>query len=222
MKNQKTITMKERLPILAIGLLGVFATTTVILAPAIASAIEDFLNIREATVQVQDDDELDAEIETAGDIPTEGEEGAFGYGIITDKGLEAVIVTTTHAGVYDSEEQDDAGDPVFHNHYVALTDDKDKCGDDPKVEKITFESPGEVDIEKKKALLEDVPLKFKGTAVTPVTDEEDVEFGDDIKFKAGNDVDDVVSFKLEPKFDDDDIEAVCVTDIESADDIREK
>jgi hypothetical protein len=65
-------------------------------------------------------------------------------------------------------------------------------------------------------------LKFKGTAVTPVTDEEDVEFGDDIKFKAGNDVDDVVSFKLEPKFDDDDIEAVCVTDIESADDIREK
>ena len=214
--------MKEKLPILAIGLLGVFATTTVILAPAIASAIEDFLNIKKATVEI-DDDKLDAaKIETDGHIPTDGDEGAFGYGIITDKGLEAVIVTTTHAGVYDSEEQEDAGDPDFHNHYVALAADSDECGDDPKIEKITFESPGEVDIKKKKALLEDVPLKFKGTAVTPVTDEEDVEFGDDIKFKAGNDVDDVVSFKLEPKFDGDDIEAVCVTNIESADDIREK
>jgi hypothetical protein len=214
--------MKGKLSILAIGLLGVFATTTVILAPAIASAIEDFLNIKEATVKI-DDDKLDAaKTVTDGHIPTDGDEGAFGYGIITDKGLEAVIVTTTHAGVYDSKVQDNAGDPVFHNHYVALTDDKDKCGDDPKIEKITFESPGEVDIKKNKALLEDVPLKFKGTAVTPVTDEEDVEFGDEIKFKAGSDVDDVVSFKLEPKFDGDNIEAVCVTNIESADDIREK
>jgi hypothetical protein len=31
----------------------------------------------------------------------------------------------------------------------------------------------------------------------------------------------VVSFKLEPKFDGEDIEAVCVTDIEPADDVIE-
>jgi hypothetical protein len=45
----------------------------------------------------------------------------------------------------------------------------------------------------------------------------DVEFGKDIKFNAGNNVDNVVSFKLEPQFDGGDIEAVCVTDIEPAD-----
>jgi hypothetical protein len=213
--------MIKGLPILLIGALGVFATSTIVLAPVIASTIEDFLNIERATVDINDDDLKKAKIQTEGHIPQDGSEGAFGYGVITDKGLEAVIVTTTHAGVYDSEEQDDAGDSVFHNHYVALTEDKDKCGDDPKVEKITFESPGDVDIQKRNALLENVPLKFTGTSVTPVTDEEDVEFGKDIKFEAGNDVDDVVSFKLEPQLDGDDIEAVCVTDIEPADKVIE-
>ena len=209
--------MIKGLPILLIGALGVFATSTIVLAPVIASTIEDFLNIERATVDINDDDLKKAKIQTEGHIPQDGSEGAFGYGVITDKGLEAVIVTTTHAGVYDSEEQDDAGDSVFHNHYVALTEDEDNCGDDPKVEKITFESPGEVDIQKRNALIENVPLKFTGTSVTPVTDEEDVEFGEDIKFRAGNDVDNVVSFKLEPQFDGDDIEAVCATDIEPAD-----
>jgi hypothetical protein len=211
--------MIKELPILVIGALGVFATGTIVLAPAIASTIEDFLDIERATVDISDHKLNKAKIQTESHIPTDGSEGAFGYGIITDRGLEAVIITTTHAGVYDSEEQDDAGDPVFHNHYVALAEDRDKCGKDPKVEKITFESPGEVDIQKKNAILENVPLKFKGTSVTPVTDEEDVEFGKDIKFKAGNDVDNVVSFKLEPQFDGDDIEAVCVTDIEPADEV---
>jgi hypothetical protein len=113
-------------------------------------------------------------------------------------------------------------DSVFHNHYVALAADSDECGDDPKIEKITFESPGEVDIEKK-ALLEDVPLKFKGTNVDrPATeDKDDIELGGNIRFEAGTDVEDVVSFKLEPKFDGEDIEAVCVTDIEPADDVIE-
>jgi hypothetical protein len=116
------------------------------LAPVIASTIEDFLNIKTATVDINDDKVDRAKIQTDGHIPTNGDEGAFGYGIITDKGLGAVIVTTTHAGVYDSEEQDDAGDPVFHNHYVALDTESEECGDDPKIEKITFESPGEVNI----------------------------------------------------------------------------
>ncbi len=212
--------MIKELPILVISVPGVFATGTIVLAPVIASTIEDFLNIKTATVDVNDNKVDRAKIQTDGHIPTDGDEGAFGYGIITDKGLEAVIVTTTHAGVYDSVKQDNAGDSVFHNHYVALDTESEECGDDPKVEKITFESPGEVDIQNKNALLEDVPLKFKGTSVTPVTDEEDVEFGKDIKFRAGNDVDNVVSFKLEPQFDGDDIEAVCVTDIEPADEVE--
>jgi hypothetical protein len=216
--------MKEKLPILVIGVLGVFATTSIVLAPAIASAIEDFLNIGEATVKVQDDDELDAKIETDETIPTDGDEGAFGYAILTDQGLDAVIVTTTHGGVFDSKEQDDADDPVFHNHFVKLDAESEECGDDPKVEEITFESPGEVDIEDQKALLESIPSEFEGTNVDrPATDKEDIELGDDIRLEPGTDVQDVVSFKLEPQFENgDDIEAICVTDIESADEVTVK
>jgi hypothetical protein len=78
-----------------------------------------------------------------------------------------------------------------------------------------------VDIEKRKALLENIPLKFEGTNVDrPGTDKHDIELGEDIKFKAGTDVQDVVSFKLDPKFDDDKIEAICVTDIEPAGDVK--
>jgi hypothetical protein len=211
--------MKEKIPIFLLGLLAVLATTILTSAPVIADTLEGFLNIRKAVVEV-DDHQLDAQIRTHELIPTNGEEGAFGYAIITDKGLDAVIVTTSHAGVLDSKEQDDADDPIFHNHFVALDDNSEECGDDPKIEKITYESPGEVDIEKRKALLENVPLKFEGTNVDrPGTDKHDIELGEDIKFKAGTDVQDVVSFKLDPKFDGDKIEAVCVTDIESAEDV---
>lgn len=212
--------MKEKILIFITGLLGVLATAILMSAPVIADALEDFLNIKKAVIKV-DDDQLDSEIKTNGHIPTNGEEGAFGYAIITDKGLDALIVTTSHAGVLDSKEQDDANDPIFHNHYVALDDNSKECGDDPKIEKITYQSPGKVDIEKRKALLENIPLKFEGTNVDrPGTEKHDIELGEDIKFKAGTDVQDVVSFKLDPKFDGDKIKAICVTDIEPAEDVK--
>jgi hypothetical protein len=214
------IIMKEKILIFITGLLGVLATAILMSAPVIADALEDFLNIKKAVVKV-DDDQLDSEIKTNGHISTNGEEGAFGYAIITDKGLDALIVTTSHAGVLDSKEQDDANDPIFHNHYVALDDNSKECGDDPKIEKITYQSPGKVDIEKRKALLENIPLKFEGTNVDrPGTEKHDIELGEDIKFKAGTDVQDVVSFKLDPKFDGDKIKAICVTDIEPAEDVK--
>jgi hypothetical protein len=211
--------MKERLSILAIGILGVFATSTVVLAPAIASTIEDFLNIRDAEVKIKDNDELDAKIEAEEDIPEDGSGGAAGYGILTAE--DALIVTTTHGGVYDSQEQDDADDPVWHNHLVTLDSDSEECEDDPKINEITFESPGTVNINDEIAQLKNVPTEdFEATNVDrPATDEEDIELGEEITLEPGTDVQDVVSFKLEPQFDDDEIEAVCVTDIEPADNV---
>jgi hypothetical protein len=171
---------------------------------------DDFLNIREATIDA-DSDEMSAFLETHGHIPTNGDGGAFGYGILTDEGLDAVVVSTTHAGVQDSEEQSNVSDPVWHNHYVTLGQDSDYCGNDSKVESITFESPGQVDISDNNADLTQLPASFSGT---------DALSGADLTIKPGTSVKDVVSFKLVPHFNDNgELEAVCVTNLQSAENI---
>jgi hypothetical protein len=103
------------------------------------------------------------EIDAAEDIPAAG---AFGYGAITDSG--DVIVATTHGvGVYDSEDQVDGNDPIWHNHYVTLIFDEDCVSpvnpDGLAVGDITFESPGEVEINGNSAELKQVPASFDGT-----------------------------------------------------------
>ena len=171
---------------------------------------DDFLNIREATIGA-DSGEMSAFLETHGHIPTNGDGGAFGYGVLTDEGLDAVVVSTTHAGIQDSEEQSNASDPVWHNHYVTLSQDSDYCGNDSKVESITFESPGEVDIRDDNADLTKLPSSFSGT---------DALSGADLTIKPGTSVKDVVSFKLAPQFNDNgELEAVCVTNLQSAENI---
>ena len=171
---------------------------------------DDFLNIREATIDA-DPDKMSASLETHGLIPTNGDGGAFGYGVLTDEGLDAVVVSTTHAGVQDSEEQSNSSDPVWHNHYVTLSQDSDYCGNDSKVESITFESPGQVDIRDDNADLTKLPSSFSGT---------DALSGADLTIKPGTSVKDVMSFKLAPQFNDNgELEAVCVTNLVSAENI---
>jgi azurin len=171
---------------------------------------DDFLNIREATIDANSD-EMSAFLETHGHIPTNGDGGAFGYGVLTTEGLDAVVVSTTHAGVQDSEEQTDANDPVWHNHFVTLGENSDNCGNDLQVESITFESPGQVDIENNNADLTEIPASFSST---------DALSKNDLTIRPGTDVEDVVSFRLSPQFNDnDELKAVCVTDIKSADNI---
>ena len=122
-----------------------------------------------------------------------------------------MVVSTTHAGVQDSEEQSNASDPVWHNHYVTLSQDSDYCGNDSKVESITFESPGQVDIRDDNADLTKLPSSFSGT---------DALSGADLTIKPGTSVKDVVSFKLAPQFNDNgELEAVCVTNLQSAENI---
>ena len=59
--------------------------------------------------------------------------------------------------------------------------------------------------------MKDIPSSFSGT---------DALSGDDLTIAPGTDVDDVVSFKLLPQFNnDDELKAVCVTDIQSAENI---
>jgi hypothetical protein len=192
---------------------------------------DGFLKIKEAIIKPfgqlnpptgQDNGGLDAFLKTHGLIPENGEEGAFGYGILTTNTAEgdgSLIVATTHAGVLDSEiQQGDENNPIWHNHFITLKGDATNCGTtkgqpNPAVDAITFDQPGDVEIEGKTAELTQIPNVFTS---------DDSLTGEEITLEPGNvvprDAENVVSFKLMPKFDkiSDELLAVCVTDITPA------
>jgi hypothetical protein len=205
-KKQRDDEMKERL---ALGLLVIAGFIgTLFAAPVLATVAESFLVIESARVTVEDDDELEARLITEGLlIPTDGSEGAFGYGILTEDG-DAILVATTHAGVLDSEEQNYILDPTWHNHFVRLGEVAE-CGEDQGVVDITWQSPGEVRIDDNTASISGVPTdEFEGW---------DSITGKELSMTLGETVSEVISFKLDPVFDEEDgLQAVCVTDIRSA------
>jgi hypothetical protein len=186
------------------GFIGtIFDTPTVF-----ASTAESFLTIERANVMTDDgDDELTISLIVEGLlIPTNGTEGAFGYGILTDEG-DAILVAHTHQGVLDSEDQRFIGDPIWHNHFVKLGD-VEQCGKHQGVIDITWQSPGVVTIDDDTATISQIPTgEFEGG---------DSITGEPLSMMLTGDVDDVISFKLDPVFGEDGLEAVCVTDIRSA------
>jgi hypothetical protein len=186
------------------GFIGtIFDTPTVF-----ASTAESFLTIERANVMTDDgDDELTISLIVEGLlIPTNGTEGAFGYGILTDEG-DAILVAHTHQGVLDSEDQRFIGDPIWHNHFVKLGD-VEQCGKHQGVIDITWQSPGVVTIDDDTATISQIPTgEFEGG---------DSITGEPLSMTLTGDVDDVMSFKLDPVFGEDGLEAVCVTDIRSA------
>jgi hypothetical protein len=207
-KKQREDEIKERL---ALGLLAIAGFIgTLFAAPVLATVAESFLIIEQA--EVSSNGELEARLITEGLlIPTDGSEGAFGYGILTEDG-DAILVATTHAGVLDSEEQNYILDPTWHNHFVRLGDDVAECGEDQGVVDITWQSPGEVEINDNTARISGVPTdEFEGW---------DSITGEELSMTLGQDVSNVVSFKLDPVFDEEDgLQAVCVTDIKPAENI---
>jgi hypothetical protein len=172
-----------------------------------AFSAESFLTIERANVSIEDND-LTAELMVEGLlIPTDGSQGAFGYGILTEDG-DAIVVVTTHAGVLDSEEQSSMEDPTWHTHLVRLGDVAE-CGEDQGVIDITWQSPGEVEINDNIASVSGVGTdEFEGR--DSITDGQ-------LSMTLGEAVSDVISFKLDPVFDEEaGLLAVCVTDVRSA------
>ena len=89
------------------------------------------------------------QIKTGAKIPTG--EILHGFGVITDgsatDAAAVAIVTTTHPGILDSEDQADADDPIWHNHVVALKGvDATECSAGLAVLDLTFESPGKTTV----------------------------------------------------------------------------
>jgi hypothetical protein len=161
-------------------------------------------HLHDATVKVSDKD-FTAEMNSLGLMPLAGESGAVGYGVLTDKGTDVVVVSTTHAGVYDSEVQKDASDPVWHNHIVKLGA-VELCGENPGVIDISFESPGDITVKNDGLVMVNIPETFAGTHSLT---------GNNLSFAPGTDVQGVVQFHLAPIFKNgSELQAVCVTDIE--------
>jgi hypothetical protein len=179
------------------------------------TAAESFLTIERSSIVTTDDDdggELTAELDVEGvQIPTNGTHGAFGYGMITDDGDETILVAHTHAGLLDSEAQRFIEDPNWHNHFVKFGD-VEHCGEDQGIVGITWQSPGEVGIDDNIVRISDVPtgqIEGQHSSMT----------GESLSFTLGEAVSDVISFKLNSVFGDDGLEAVCVTDIRSAEEV---
>lgn len=152
---------------------------------------------------------LNANLTSDNEIAQDGSKGAMGIAIISDKGFESIVVSTTHGGVLDSEKQTNADDPVWHNHFVKLVvnnSTSSKCGSNPQVEGLTFQSPGDLSVNNTNLQLSNIPHKFD--AINSLDN-------NSLSFEQGNTVDKVVSFKLQPHSDAQNaVEAVCVTDIQ--------
>lgn len=192
--------------ILAVLIAAAFAASA-ISAPLLASAVAGFLTIQNAKMFVDPStDRLRGILVTEGLIPTDGTAGAFGYGVLTDDG-DAIFVSTSHAGVVDSEKQNFILDPVMHNHMVRLGS-VGACGSNPGVVDITWESPGRVVVNNHRLLVSQVPTN-EIDATHSIT-------GTPLSMTLGEDVSAVVSFRLAPVFGAGGLEAVCVTDITPA------
>jgi hypothetical protein len=165
--NQKVLT------VLSIGLVMAIAIPT---NAVLAYTSSPFLNIKTAVVNgAVNGAALQAVLYTDGHIPKDGSGGAFGYGILTSAGDNAVIVATTHEGVKDSIAQGSDSGPIWHTHFVRLVADEATCGTtgsnvNARVAAITFEQPGRVVVTGNTAIFDLIPSSFTGTAAQPLLD----------------------------------------------------
>ena len=176
------------------GIVIASLAAAIAISPIVVSAISDFLTLEQVPC-TKNPSGLDAIFKTDGSIPQNGNgnPSAFGYGLLTTAPAnQGIIVSTTHKGVLDSATQNGNGNnPVFHNHFITLKAPVAGCptGTDAAVDKITFQSPGQIKIQNADALQARIPKSFTGTNA----------FGQQpLTLTPGNNVVDAVSFSLVP------------------------
>jgi hypothetical protein len=139
-----------------------FGLSTLVIPFEAVEAVGNYLGIKDADISVKNNKLRSAEIETFGKIP---KSGAFGYGVLTSNHPTSVIVATTHGGVLDSElQKGNIDSPIWHNHYVRLATGEALCDNDGTnpdglyVADISYESPGNVDVDGKEIEISKVPF----------------------------------------------------------------
>jgi len=203
------------LPVVSIALVMAIAVP---INAVLADTSSPFLNIKTAVVNgAVNGAALQAVLYTGGHIPKDGSGKAFGYGIITSAGNNAVIVATTHEGVKDSISQGSDSGPIWHTHFVKLVADAATCPGGARVAAITFEQPGRIVVTGNTAIFDLTPSSFTGTAAMPLIDSQALPTtGKPLTLTPGHNVQDVVSFTLAAKPPGGPLQAVCVEDIAHA------
>jgi hypothetical protein len=192
-----------------------FIGTVFNISPAFGFAGESFLTIERANISIDEaDDELSTELVVEGpSVPLNGTEGAFGYGVRADGKDDTIMVVDTHSGLLDSEDQRFIEDGTWHIHLIRLGD-VEQCEEDKGIVDITWQSPGEVSID-------DDTLRISGVPTDDFNGSDSIT-GKPLPITLGEDVNEAISFKLNPVYggeDDDELEAICLTDIRSAEEV---
>lgn len=172
------------------AILTVFVMSSVMMSPALSASIYEF-----TAIALSFNDEFKVRITANTDIPQDSNDVSFGYGVITEElFFDTILVTTTHAGFLESTEQQSPDDAKWHNHYLALADDgvENECIG-LEVADISYDTPGDVKIHGENIVFDGVRTL---DSVNPLT-------GVDNTFHAGETIVGIVSFELEPVFDDD-------------------
>ena len=152
--------------ILSIILLALMISLTVTVGSAnliTAYAIENYLQLRSANVDYHGGD-IDVDIRTGGNIPSESGNNGFGYAVLTDVGDESVdnvLVAISDIGLKNNDKS--TKNDKLHTYVLDLTGDtsKDCSGSDYEVTKSSSDNEGfdtsyPIDVEGNKISIDDV------------------------------------------------------------------
>ena len=129
-----------------------------------ALAIENYLQLRSADVEYHGGD-IDVDIRTGGNIPSESGNNGFGYAVLTDVGDESVdnvLVAISDVGIKNNDKSTTKNDKL-HTYVLDLTGDTSKAcsGSDYEVTKSSSDNEGfdtsyPIDVEGNKISIDDV------------------------------------------------------------------
>ena len=167
--------------------------TATSITPNMAFAIENYLQLRSATVTENGD--IDVDIRTGGNIPSEKGNSGFGYAVLTDVGDEFVnnvLVAITDIGL---DDYDESKNDKLDTHVFDLTGDvsSDCSGSDFEVDKSSSDN---------EAFDTNYPIDIQGSEVSI----DDVDTGD----LAGDTVKAIASFTADAVTNNGKIQHICI------------
>ncbi len=131
----------------------------------VAFAIENYLQLRSASVNYYNGD-IDVDIHTGGNIPSENGNNGFGYAVLTDVGDESVdnvLVAISDIGIKNNDDKSTTKNDKLHTYVLDLTGDiSSACsGSDYEVTKSSsdneaFDTSYPIDVKGNKISIDDV------------------------------------------------------------------
>ena len=186
--------MKEKILLtVSLAVMIALTITATSITPDMAFAIENYLQLRSATVT--ENGNIDVDIRTGGNIPSEKGNSGFGYAVLTDVGDEFVnnvLVAITDIGL---DDYDESKNDKLDTHVLDLTGDvSSECsGSDYEVDRSSSDN---------EAFDTNYPIDIQGNEVSI----DDVDTGD----LAGDTVKAIASFTADAVTHNGKIQHICI------------